>query len=63
MTKIGIMILKTCDGRAVEIVNEHKSGLSVFVVFGYIDDEPCHWTRDGRYRMDGKADPRDIKDW
>ena len=50
----------TVDGRPVTIETENKSGMSIFCVFGTLDGFPCHWTKDGKYRMNGKDDPRDI---
>ncbi len=55
--------MKTRNGKEVEIVNYHKQGLSVFFVFGYVDGKPCHWTRDGKYRMDDKEHELDIIDY
>jgi hypothetical protein len=50
----------TRDGRKVEIVTKDKPGMSIFKVFGYMDGELCHWTAEGRFRMDNLEDPRDI---
>lgn len=52
--------MNTRDGRPVTIETRSKPGMSIFVLFGYLDGDPCHWTAEGRYRMDGKDDPRDI---
>jgi hypothetical protein len=52
--------MHTVDGRRVEIETRKKERMSVFVVYGTIDGKPCHWTASGRFRMDGKDDPRDI---
>lgn len=52
--------MKTRDGRPVTIETRNKPGMSVFVVFGLLDGKPCHWTVEGRYRMDGVEDPRDL---
>lgn len=51
------------DGRSVVITNSPKRGMSVFTIFGYVEGDlrqPCHWLADGRYRMDGQPDPRDL---
>ena len=52
--------MQTRDGRPVEIVTRQKPGMSIFTIFGMLDGSPCHWIADGRYRMDGVEDPRDI---
>lgn len=51
---------KTRDGRPVTILTRDKPGMSIFKVFGELDGKPCHWTAEGRYRMDGKEDARDL---
>jgi hypothetical protein len=50
----------TQDGQPVTIHTRNKPGMSVFVVFGDLAGKPCHWTAEGRYRMDGQADHRDL---
>lgn len=52
--------MQTLDGRVVDIETRDKSGMSIFKVFGFLSGKPCHWTADGKFRMDGKSDPRDI---
>lgn len=53
--------MQTVDGRPVKIVTRNKSGMSIFVVYGTLVGRPCHWTVDGKYRMDDRSDPRDLK--
>lgn len=53
---------QTRDGRSVVIETRDKPGMSIFTTFGTLDEKPCHWTVEGRYRMDGADDPRDIKE-
>lgn len=53
--------MKTVDGRDVGIIKYAKQGMSVFTTFGLLDNQPCHWTKDGKFRMDEKTDPRDIR--
>jgi len=55
-------MLKTIDNQIVIIETKNKYN-GAFPVFGTLDDKPCHWTKDGKYRMDGKEDPRDIKNF
>lgn len=52
--------MKTDGGQRVEIESADKSGMSIFVISGTIDGKPCHWTKDGKFRMDGKDDKRDL---
>lgn len=52
--------MQTHDGRQVIILQPRKHGMSIFAMFGLLAGSPCHWTADGRYRMDGKDDPRDL---
>ena len=51
---------QTRDGRPVTILTRDKPGMSIFKAFGALDGKPCHWTAEGRYRMDGKEDARDL---
>ena len=50
----------TQDGRPATIIDRAKTGMSVFTMFGLLDGRPCHWTAEGRYRMDDADDPRDL---
>lgn len=57
------MTYRTRDGREVVVTDTNVPGMSVFCVAGEMNGVPCHWTKDGHYRMDGIEDPRDIMDF
>lgn len=52
--------MHTVSGEPVEIIDANKSGMSIFKVFGLLSGKPCHWTTEGKFRMDGVDDPRDL---
>lgn len=52
--------MQTPDGRTAEILTRNKPGMSIFTTFGLLDGKQCHWTAEGRYRMDEQDDPRDL---
>ena len=53
-------MMLTRDGRTVTIETRDKPGMSIFKMFGTLDGAPCYWTSEGRYRMDGVDDARDV---
>ena len=48
------------DGRLAEIEVQIKAGMSIFVSYGNIEGIPCHWTKEGKYRMDSIPSELDI---
>lgn len=48
------------DGQHIVIETLRKPGMSIFTVFGSLNGRPCHWTSEGKYRMDDKPDSRDV---
>ena len=55
-------MMKTRNGLDV-VIETHKKYKGLFPVYGTMDGKPCHWTIDGKYRVDDKDDDRDIVDF
>ena len=55
--------MKTKNNEQVEIITKSKPGMSIFMVFGLKDGLPCHWTKEGKYRMDDKDSIHDIMNY
>lgn len=55
--------MKTVGGSTVSIQTCRKPGMSSFIVFGFLDGKPCHWTIEERFRLDGRDHPNDIENY
>lgn len=48
------------NGLSCVITDNNKAGMSIFKVFGTVDNKSCFWTEQGTYRMDNKEHDWDI---